>query len=176
MSIYKKIITLLAILIVAGCSAQEPKQTSHSHDANHAHHHAPHDGITVPFYSKQGQAGFLEVKLHDDKGDIELWLTKDEDGTKPYDLPLASKINVTFPELNQKQVALQVRNSQKNEDEDGNGTIRNNRTNYFIFPSKKGEDASFLVGKDFVSPTVISFTAGGVPYKTFPFELFPHSH
>lgn len=187
---------LFSLMIAAGCS----RQHDHSHDHDHAHGHdhthvhkkemqvsrkkslgaildmAPHHGILVPFSSKQALTGYAELKLHDDKGDLELWLTKDAAGAGPYDLALNSVITVTFPDLNQKKVELRVRNSDKNEDEAGKGNIRDNKTNYFIFPGETGIDAAFLVGKDFSSKVVITFSDGGVEYSTDPFELRPHTH
>ena len=184
MSILTKASTLLALLIITGCTVQEPKQTKYDHPHSHAahkhattgHHHAPHMGIVIPFYAKQANVGFAELKLHDDKGDLELWLTKNEAGTKPFDLPLNSAIKVSFLNLDTKGVELHIRNNKKNEDEEGKGNIRNNKTNYFIFPGNTGNDASFLMGKDFTAETIISFKADGTSYTTNPFKLYPHTH
>ena len=132
--------------------------------------------MVVPLRSEGTGSGFAELKLHDDKGDLELWLTKDESGSEPLDLPLDSKISVTFPDLKQKPVQLQVRNKEKNEDEDGNANIRNGKSNYFIFPGDSGADASFLLGKDFASKAVIQVSGDGMAFETAPFELRPHTH
>ena len=133
-------------------------------------------GIVAPFRSGESQVGFVELKLHDDKGDLELWLTNDEAGTKPYDLSLNTAITVSFLNMEQKNVELRVRNSEENEDEQGKSTVRGNKTNYFIFPGETGSDASFLVGKGFVAEVAITFTVEGVTYTTNPFELKPHTH
>jgi len=154
----------------------------HSHDhsdgGEHAHGHdeTPHHGIVVPIWTGQNKVGFAELKLHDDKGDLELWLTEDEKGTKPFDLAKNSVITVTFPELNDKAVKLKIRNGEKNEDEDGKANIRGNNTNYFIFPGDTGADASFLLGKKFVSKVVISFANTDTRYVTDEFVLKPHTH
>lgn len=161
---------------------QEEKQDNHGHghehgghDHGHGHHHTPHLGTLAPFQSTNGKTGFVELKLHDDKGDLELWLTEDKEGTKPFELALDSVITVTFPELN-KTVQLRVRNRDKNEDESGKATIRDGKTNYFIFPGDTGADPSFLLGKEFSSDTVLSFTSPGAQHATQPFELRPHTH
>ncbi|VGO15874.1 hypothetical protein PDESU_04461 [Pontiella desulfatans] len=154
----------------------QPEFADFDDDQGHGHDHTPHDGIIVPFRTGQSQAGFLELKLHDDKGDLELWLTKDKAGATPFDLPLDSMVAVLFPQLGGKTVELQVRNDQQNEDEDGKGNIRNKKTNYFIFPGDTKADASFLVGKDFVAEVVISFASEGITHTTAPFKLSPHSH
>ena len=163
---------LFAALLAIGCTETLPTADhDHDHGDAHGHDHTPHHGIVVPL-----ESGFAELKLHDDKGDLELWLTRDEAGSKPLDLPLDAEISVTFPDLDQKQVSLQVRNREKNEDEDGKANLRSGKTNYFIFPGDTGADASFLLGKDFVSEAVIKVSADGKTYETAPFELRPHTH
>ena len=168
MNAFKSSLVLLS-LIAVGCAPGH----HHGHHHGHAHGHSPHHGIVKPFASSGEQTGYVELKLHDDKGDLELWLTKDEAGKQPYDLPLDSVITVDFPKLG-KTVKLQVRNTSKNEDEDGKGNIRAGRTNYFIFPGDTGVDPAFLVGKDFASKVVVSFNGGAS--KTRSFELKPHTH
>ena len=124
----------------------------------------------------EGDAGHLELKLHDDKGDLELWLTEDEKGTAPIDLPLDAKISVTFVDMDNKVVTLAVRNTEKNEDEDGLPNIRDGKTNYFIFPGDTGADASWLQGKAFRAKVVVSFEHAGKTVKSEAFELAPHTH
>ena len=158
----------------------------HSHGAGHDHDHGddnahdheetPHHGIIAPIWTGRNNVGFAELKLHDDKGDLELWLTTDKEGKKPFDLPKDSMITITFPELNDKVVKLKIRNGDKNEDEDGKENIRGDKTNYFIFPGDTGADASFLVGKGFASKVVIFFTDPDTKYVTDEFELKPHTH
>jgi len=142
---------------------------------DHGHAHTPHDGVLAAFTSPDGGAGNIELKLHDDKGDLELWLTSQKKD-QPYDLPLNAVLTVTFPELDNKAVNLQVRNTEKNEDEDGKTNIRGNKTNYFIFPGDTGADPSFLLGKEFSSKAVVSFSIDGKQFRTEPFVLFPHTH
>lgn len=175
-------LSVVTVLITcSGCSstlsngANQPEAEVYHADE---HTHTPHVGIMVPFFAvgTEKQQGFAELKLHDDKGDLELWLTRDSSGILPFDLSLDSVITVAFADLNNKQVSLKVRNSHTNEDEDGKGNIRNNKTQYFIFPGDSGADASFLVGKGFVATVTISFSSNGVSYITKPFELSPHTH
>ena len=152
--------------------------SGHSHkDGNdHAHEETAHHGIIETLWSGQRGPGYAELKLHDDKGDLELWLTSDKEGAKPFDIALDSEITITFSELNDKTVTLRARNNEKNEDEDGKENIREGKTNYFIFPGDTGVDASFLTGKDFVSKVVIFFKNGETRYVTDEFELSPHTH
>ena len=145
--------TLLLIpLIVVGC-LKKPKTEEGKADvgenkhSDHGHEHTSHLGVVVPFLSGQQQVGFAELKLHDDKGDLELWLTKDKAGTEPFDMSLGSSVSVVFTKMDQKIVQLKVRNSTKNEDEAGVGNIRSNATNYFIFPGETGGMPHSLLGK-----------------------------
>lgn len=147
-----------------------------NHDDSHAHEETPHHGVMEIIWSGQKKIGYAELKLHDDKGDLELWLSSDKEGTTPLDLPLNSEITITFSELEDKKVTLRVRNSDKNEDEDGKANIREGKTNYFIFPGDTGADATFLMGKEFVSKVVIFYKNGEVRNVTDEFELRPHTH
>lgn len=140
------------------------------------HFHPPHNGISIPVYEADKKVAYAEVKLHDDKGDIELWLTVDRDGTEVFDLDLASQIKLSLPKLEQKNLQLLVRNTEKNEDEDGKANNRSGKTNYFIFPSKAGQDASFLKGQSFSTEATLSFTVNGKAYSTKSFKLSPHVH
>ena len=143
----------------------------------HEHTDAPHDGIVAKFMNAKGEeAGHLELKLHDDKGDLELWLATDKYIEKPYDLPLGAVIHVKFIDHDDKEVRLKVRNTSKNEDEDGKANIRSGKTNYFIYPSEDGQDSKWLMGKDFSSIVVVSFTADGTNYTSEEFALVPHTH
>lgn len=131
----------------------------------------PNTGFVVPLV---GATGFAELKLHDDKGDLELWLAQDAAITQPLDLPLDAMITVAFPDLG-KSAELRVRNTDKNEDEDGTGNIRDGKTNYFIFPGASGADPSWLMG-NFRSTATIQFTADGASVSVAPFTLVPHTH
>lgn len=150
----------------------------HGHEHAHGDHgeHGPHDGMVAAFMGPDGkEAGHIELKLHDDKGDLELWIATDDGITKPFDLPLDATIAVAFPSMS-KDVTLAVRNKDQNEDEDGAATVRDGKTNYFIFPGDTGADAAWLVGKDFKARVTVSFTLDGTAYTTKPFELVPHGH
>ena len=173
-------------LVLSGCGhGHSHNHGSHSH-GSHSHGHSdhshgehlrtPHDGVLTPLFdSTSQQVGHVELKLHDDKGDLELWLTALPSST-PFDIPLGSKIKVTFIDLENKEVLLKPRNKVNNEDENGNGNIRNDKTNYFIFPGDTKESASFLVGKSFSSKVLVSFVVNGQLFKTTSFVLKPHTH
>ena len=147
-------------------------ESGHSH--SHGHSHTPHDGVLSSF-SGSDNSGYIELKLHDDKGDLELWLSN-ADQQAPFDIHLASDVTVRFLNIENKAVTLKARNKVNNEDEDGKGNIRGNNTNYFIFPGDSGESAEFLVGKHFSSHVAVSFMLDGVVYKTKAFLLTPHTH
>lgn len=144
----------------------------------HGHEHGggPHHGIVAPFAGGAGTSGFIELKLHDDKGDLELWLAADPAITRPFDLPLSAEIEVQFVDVGGRSVELRPRDGERNEDEAGTPNIRDGRTNYFIFPSRAGEDASWLVGAGFSSVVIVRFTAGGAACVSEEFVLVPHTH
>ena len=142
----------------------------HGHD----HVEGPHSGVPATF--KGAENGHLELKLHDDKGDLELWLYKDSGFSKPFDLPLDAKIEIEFVDVENRKVNLSPRNTEKNEDEDGKPNIRPSGTNYFIYPSKDGEDASWLKGKTFQSIVIVRFAGGAFKFTSEEFVLKPHTH
>lgn len=129
----------------------------------------PNDGFLYPVFNGEGtQVGTVEIKLHDDAGDIEAWLTRDGE---PWRLPLDTVLSLNVPELG-KQVTLAVRDQERNEDESGASTIFEGTTNYFIFPGETGADASWLMGEDFKAKAELSFE----DVTTGSFILKPHGH
>ncbi len=132
----KHVAFLFAFLVACGGVDQPKDEDDHGHE-----HTSPHHGIVAPF-----EGGHLELKLHDDKGDLELWLATD-------------------PNINK-----------DNEDEDGLPNIRDGKTNYFIFPGDTGADASWLQGKDFKATVKVSFDHAGKAHASEEFELVPHTH
>jgi hypothetical protein len=155
----------VSILTLPGCDADQPKIAEHVH--------GPHDGLVAQFFSGEEFPGRVEIKLHDDKGDLEVWLSTDE--AKPFDLPVTASIEIEFLDES-KKVTLRPRNTVKNEDEGGQPNIRDGKTNYFIFPSKSSEDASWLKGKDFKALVVVRFESDGKKYQSVNLELEPHTH
>lgn len=146
----------------------------HDHEHGEEHGHGPHDGELAHLHdASDNEVGRIELKLHDDKGDLELWLTQDAEGKRPLDLPLDAIVHVTFAAPD-RSVELRVRNTEQNEDEDGTATVRDGKTNYFIFPGASGSDASWLVGADFHAQVTIHFERGGTPHQTGSFLLVPH--
>lgn len=136
----------------------------------------PNGGYLHLLTADGSDTGQVEIKLHDDAGDLEVWLTRGQTGDQPLDLPLETVIRIDFPEMEGRSVELRVRNTDKNEGEDGVSTIRDKLTNYFIFPGESGADAAWLMGKEFSTPVTISFSANGTTYEAGPFELKPHVH
>ena len=133
----------------------------------HEHPEGAHSGVPASF-SGEGLTGRLELKLHDDKGDLELWLDRD--------LPLSSTVEVEFIDLKDRTVRLAARNQQQNEDEDGVPNVRDGQTNYFIYPGETGEDSTWLQGGDFQSIVLLRFSVDGVACASEEFVLKPHSH
>lgn len=135
-----------------------------------------HDGISTPIYDKSGTlAGFLELKLHDDAGDLEIWISRDGAMTQPMDIPADTIIKASFLAHSGRSVDLKVRNHGQNEDEDEKPNMRDGKTNYFIFPGDTGDDSSWLQGEKFRSMVEVTFSVGEQMYKTIPFTIVGHS-
>ena len=161
--------TLILAVALMGCGDK------HDHDHDHAHgDEGPHQGMMAELIQNGNSAGKAELKLHDDKGDLELWLTTKDDA--PLDIAIGSTVEVKFFDVGgeQKTVTLAARNLEKNEDEDGKANNRDGKTNYFIYPSKDGQDASWLQGKDFAADVQLKFNDGDTMYVSTKFKLVPH--
>lgn len=171
--------TILITLGLAAACGDDPGKAGGTGGDDHGHDHAstPHDGVVAILKDGDGKAvGFIEMKLHDDKGDLELWLALDEAMEKPFDQALDLVVSARMIDKGGRTVELRVRNAEKNEDEDGKANIRDGKTNYYIFPGESGADASWLMGKGFRSMCVVSFESGGKKYASQGFALVPHSH
>jgi hypothetical protein len=175
---------LIAVaLLTAACdkAKDDAKKDDHGHaheGGGHAHDQgAGSGGVVARLVGPDGaDAGYVELKLHDDKGDLELWLAKDAKIATPLDLPLDAKITVTFVDKGNRTVELRVRNRDKNEDEDGKANVREGKTNYFIFPGDSGQDASWLKGSSFLATTKVTLQSEGKALTTPAFVLKPHTH
>lgn len=145
-------------------------------EAGMPHVHAdegPNGGFFHPVFDADGnQAATLEIKLHDDAGDLEVWLLKGGHDGPPLGLPLDSVLKLDFPALN-RGIELSVRDRDTNAGEDGTATIRDGLTNYFIFPGETGADAAWLMGEDFAAKARL--TAPG-DLSSGDFVLKPHVH
>lgn len=131
-------------------------------------------GVAAPLAGPDGATARVELKLHDDKGDLELWLWKDGSMTEPLDVPLDARVTARFPELEGRTATLAPRDTDKNADEAGRPNLRDGRTNYVIFPGGTGVDASWLKGGAFRSPAAITIQVGEDTWRAEPFELVPH--
>ena len=130
--------------------------------------------------------GFLELKLHGDAGDLELWLYDkfpvsnwSAKGGKPtpFDVPKETVMTLTFPSHQGKTITMSIRNGDQNEDEEGTPNMRDGRTNYFIFPGESGQDPAWLIGETVTSwrgLVTVSFEVDGKAYVADPFVLVPH--
>jgi hypothetical protein len=134
---------------------------------------APHDGVLAAL---RDGAGFIELKLHDDLGDLELWVYSDLTG-QPLDLPAGTVPSVMFLAREQ-EVELRVRNSDRNEDEDDVPNMRpGQRTNYFIGPSGEGPgapDATWLTGVEFRAVVELRIALDAETIVSTRFKLVPH--
>lgn len=139
----------------------------------HVHaHEGPNDGYLLPIFGADGgQVGTAEIKLHDDAGDLEVWLTQGGHGGPPWDLPVTTVLRLEFPETG-RQVDLAVRDALENRDEDGAVTVRDGATNYFVFPGETDADATWLMGEDFAAKAVLSWEGA----TSGEFVLRPHVH
>jgi len=137
----------------------------------------PHHGWMIKLYSSDGiHTAWAEVKLHDDKGDLEVWYTQVREGRGPLSLELDTPSVVTFPLLDLK-TDLFVRNLKQNEDEDGKPTTRNGKTNYFIFPTLEDQDPKPFLGESFASPAILTVGDSINPHlQSTSFLLVPHVH
>jgi hypothetical protein len=166
---------LIAISIVLGLACCGREEDPAPTPAPHVH--TRHDGVVAPVRGPDGAiAGYVEVKLHDDKGDLEMWIAKDEAMKQDLDVPLATRPAIEFLAPHDRTVELRVRDVRTNEDEAGNPNVRDGRTSYFIFPGDTGADAAWLKGKAFSARVRVSFTADGTRYVSDEFTLVPHVH
>ena len=186
-------VLLSFVLLTTGCPSGTASDAGHGHDHGsdagdghgaspatkaHGHDGGASDGVIarITQADTSEKVGYLRLKLHDDKGDLEIWLVRDADFSQPFDVPLDSTITVTFTGKDNRTVTLAVRNRNRNEGEDGKANVRDGKTNYFIFPGDTGTDASWLKGADFLSTVKVGFSADAKKYATSQFVLRPHTH
>ena len=132
----------------------------------------PNSGFLYPVFDHTGnQTGTIEIKLHDDAGDLEVWLKRGGYEGDAWRLPTATILTLDFPVLD-RNVSLAVRDQDRNEDESGASTIVDGNTNYFVFPGETKSDASWLMGADFAAKVELSFG----DKSTGIFVLRPHIH
>ena len=132
----------------------------------------PNSGFLYPVFDHTGnQTGTIEIKLHDDAGDLEVWLKRGGYEGDAWRLPTATILTLDFPVLD-RNVILAVRDQDRNEDESGASTIIDGNTNYFVFPGETKSDASWLMGADFAAKVELSFG----DKSTGIFVLRPHIH
>lgn len=143
----------------------------------HTHEKTAHDGVMTRLRTAAGaDAGWIEVKLHDDKGDLELWMTTDKSGKVALDLPADATITTTFVDHARRVVKFAPRDTDQNPGEDGKPNMRDGKTNYFIFPGKTGADSAWLIGKSFQSIAFVEVEAGGQKMRSEELVIRPHSH
>jgi hypothetical protein len=129
----------------------------------------PSGGVLAQLRDASGNpAGWAEVKLHGDAGDLELWLARDIRITDPLGVPVAAsaKLELAGPS---RIVELRARDAAANKDERGRVTVADGRTHYLVYPGETGADASWLVGEGFRSRAKLS-----VEGLTAEFDLTPH--
>ena len=132
----------------------------------------PNSGFLYPVFDHTGnQTCNIEIKLHDDAVDLEVWLKRGGYEGDAWRLPTATILTLDFPVLD-RNVILAVRDQDRNEDESGASTIVDGNTNYFVFPGETKSDASWLMGADFAAKVELSFG----DKTTGIFVLRPHIH
>ena len=132
----------------------------------------PNSGFLYPVFDDTGnQTGTIEIKLHDDAGDLEVWLKRGGYEGDAWRLPTTTILTLDFPVLD-RNIILAVRDQDRNEDESGASTIVDGNTNYFVFPGETESDASWLMGADFAAKVELSFG----DKTTGIFVLRPHIH
>ena len=135
-----------------------------------------HGGLVAVLRARgePGWRGWLELKLHDDDGELELWLhgAAQQDGATPpppMDVPSSTVVSVAFPSHPGKAALLRARNSEG---------AAGGRTNHFVFPAGGSgadeEDASWLRGAAWRGVATVSFEADGKAHGCEPFVLVPH--
>ena len=135
-----------------------------------------HDGILTPLRRGGEAVGVAELKLHDDAGDLELWLSGAAGGgAEPLDVPASTVVTLAFPSHGGRTVELRVRNAEQNEDEDGVPNMREGKTCYFIFPGETGADPEWLKGESWRGVVQVAFASEGAAFACDPFVLVPHS-
>ena len=126
--------------------------------------------------------GYLELKLHGDAGDLELWLYggfsvsnwSTVSKPTPFDVPKETVMKLAFQSHAGKTLEMRIRNADNNEDEEGTPSMRSGRTNYFIFPGESGADQEWLKGEKWRGVATVAFEADGKSYACDPFVLVPH--
>ena len=134
-----------------------------------------HEGVVARCPIGPEREVFAEIKLHDDKGDIELWLTSDRDGVSPYGIPLHEEVRIELAD-NRKSVGLSVRDAVENKDEDGVSHLKSGLADYFIYPGASGDSAEWLSGANFIDEAKVSFSDRGTVINCDWVTLLPHSH
>ena len=129
-------------------------------------------GFLFPVFGTDSkQVGTAEIKLHDDAGDIEVWLMQGGYDGQPWRILSRTTLTLSFPELG-KKIELAVRDHIQNKDESGSATLVDGKTNYFVFPGASGMDPAWLMGGNFAAKAELSFLIN----TTGPFVLRPHVH
>lgn len=132
----------------------------------------PNSGFLFPVFDVKGkQIGTTEIKLHDDAGDIEIWLKRGGYDGEPWRLPIDTVLTLEFEGL-EKKVSLAVRDRVRNEDESGATTIYEGTTDYFVFPGETQANADWLMGSEFAAKVELSIGDA----TTGTFVLRPHIH
>ncbi len=134
----------------------------------HDHDHGPNHGILVALADAGGKAaGYAEVKLHDDEGDLEVWLYEDDHGRRPLRRPLDTTLRLVAGE---RTVRLAVRDRETNPDEKGTPTIHEGATHYFVAGATE-----WLKGHVHIMST-LHVGEGDTALKSKEFELHGHDH
>lgn len=134
-----------------------------------------HSGVPVQLTSDRAEIVFGELKLHDDKGDLELWLARDSSGEDPFRVPVSTTITLEVREP-ERRITLAPRDTTHNKDEAGTSRIVAGQTDYFVFPGESGADAAWLQGREFIAEVRLSSEISGTRFTSGWITLVPHHH
>ncbi|MEO0662743.1 MAG: hypothetical protein AAFZ87_14495, partial [Planctomycetota bacterium] len=90
----------------------------------HVHaNEGPNGGFRFPVFDAEGgQLGTAEFKLHDDAGDVEVWLTQGGHGGDPWRLAVDTTLELHFPDL-ERGLTLAARDAERKIDVIFNGNV-----------------------------------------------------
>ena len=153
-------------------------EIGHGHGHGDSEHgaHGQREGILAPFHDGTGaEVGRMEWKLDTDAGLLEVWISSGGGDGMPFDLPVTERVTLTFHDLD-RSIDLVVLDPVENVDSDGYATVREGRTNYFVFPVGEGVDVAWLEDDAFASQVSATFMRDGTLYTGAVFKLVAYDH
>ena len=161
----------LGLMVGVHTFAHDLEHTAEAHDA-----HGVRDGLLAPFHDAAGEeAGRIEWKLDTKTGRIEAWILTGGGDGEPFEIPVDARLTLTFHDLD-RSLDLVVKDPQANVDSDGYATVRDGRTNYFVYPVEATDGPAWLKDAAFASEVSATFIRDGIRYTGALFTLMPFDH